>query len=70
MNQNLLSPRQYELCHALHRGETNKEIAVRMRIEEKTVKSMLRMIMDRVGIQSRTRAELAVWFYKEFMEKR
>lgn len=62
-----LSPRLRGIGHLIARGKRNKEIAQELGLAENTVKRYIENMMDKVGIKSRTRAELAVWFYREFV---
>jgi len=51
-----LSDRELEVLRKLAVGRTNKEIAQSLHIAETTVKSHVRAIMEKLGVQSRTEA--------------
>ncbi len=57
------SQREREVLGRVVQGASNKEIAVALHIEERTVESHLRRLFDRYGISNRT--ELAVLALKE-----
>ncbi len=48
-----LTAREQEICHHVARGETNKEIASRLFITEKTVKSHLHRIFHKLHVHHR-----------------
>ncbi len=48
-----LTAREQEICHHVARGETNKEIASRLFITEKTVKSHLHRIFHKLDVHHR-----------------
>ncbi len=51
-----LSDRELEVLRKLAVGRTNKEIAQSLHIAESTVKSHVRTILEKLGVQSRTQA--------------
>jgi DNA-binding NarL/FixJ family response regulator len=53
-----LTPREREVLAALCSGLANKQIARRLGISEKTVKSHLTRVFSRIGVQDRTQAAL------------
>jgi DNA-binding NarL/FixJ family response regulator len=54
-----LSPRETEVLVLLRQGLVNKQIARRLGITDRTVKSHLTSVFNRIGVQDRTQA--AVW---------
>lgn len=54
-----LSARQYDVLVALCEGLTNRLIAQRLEITEKTVKSHVTAIFEKLGVANRTQATLA-----------
>ncbi len=54
-----LSPREIEVLVLVRRGLVNKQIARRLGITDRTVKSHLTSVFHRIGVQDRTQA--AVW---------
>lgn len=54
-----LTPRETEILALVAEGLANKQIALRLRISEKTVKAHLTTIFQRLGVTSRT--EAAIW---------
>lgn len=50
---NLLSNREMDIVHCLSEGLTNREIAVRLRLSQHTVKNHLFRIFDKLGVSSR-----------------
>ena len=55
-----LTPQQRTIMPLLAQGMTNKEIAGRLRLSEKTVRNYLARIFERLGVHNRT--EAAAWF--------
>ncbi len=53
-----LSPRQAEVLRLLVQGRSNKEIARELGVVEDTVKTHVRHILAKLGVQSRTQAAL------------
>ncbi len=53
-----LTPREREILTALCTGLANKQIARKLGISEKTVKSHLTRVFSRIGVQDRTQAVL------------
>ena len=53
-----LTPRELEVLQHVADGLANKEIAWRLRISEKTVKSHVSTILDKFGLESRTQAAM------------
>jgi two-component system, NarL family, response regulator LiaR len=54
-----LTPREMDVLRLLAQGQSNKEIARALHLVEETVKSHVRHILARLGVQSRTQAVLA-----------
>jgi DNA-binding NarL/FixJ family response regulator len=53
-----LSERETEVLQLIARGKANKEIAAELTIGEKTVKTHVSSILNKLGVQSRTQAAL------------
>jgi DNA-binding NarL/FixJ family response regulator len=53
-----LSDRETEVLRLIARGKANKEIAAELMIGEKTVKTHVSSILNKLGVQSRTQAAL------------
>src|SRR3990172_8770486 len=53
-----LSAREAEVLQLIARGKANKEIAAELTIGEKTVKTHVSSILNKLGVQSRTQAAL------------
>lgn len=53
-----LTERETEVLRLLAQGQTNKQIALRLHIAEKTVKVHVSNILGKLGVQSRTQAAL------------
>jgi DNA-binding NarL/FixJ family response regulator len=53
-----LSERETEVLRLIARGKANKEIAAELTIGEKTVKTHVSSILNKLGVQSRTQAAL------------
>lgn len=51
-----LSPRQSEILESIARGLTNKEIAAQLEISLESVKSHIKIILEKLGAASRTEA--------------
>jgi two-component system response regulator DevR len=58
-----LSPQERLILPLLAEGKTNKEIAVHLRLSDKTVKNYLANIFDKLHVKRRT--EAVAWFMKE-----
>jgi NarL family two-component system response regulator LiaR len=54
-----LTPREMDVLRLLAQGQSNKEIARTLHLVEETVKSHVRHILAKLGVQSRTQAVLA-----------
>jgi len=54
-----LTPREMDVLRLLAQGQSNKEIARILHLVEETVKSHVRHILGKLGVQSRTQAVLA-----------
>lgn len=57
-----LTDREREVLEQIARGMTNREIAEKMVISEKTVKTHVSNLLDKLGLEDRTRA--AIWALK------
>jgi NarL family two-component system response regulator LiaR len=57
-----LTERELEVLEQIARGLTNREIAEKMVISEKTVKTHVSNLLDKLGLEDRTRA--AIWALK------
>jgi DNA-binding NarL/FixJ family response regulator len=57
-----LTEREREVLEQIARGLTNREIAEKMVISEKTVKTHVSNLLDKLGLEDRTRA--AIWALK------
>lgn len=53
-----LSERETEVLRLIARGKANKEIAAELTIGEKTVKTHVSSILNKLGVQSRTQAAI------------
>ena len=60
-----LTEREREVLEQIARGLTNREIAEKMFISEKTVKTHVSNLLDKLGLEDRTRA--AIWALKHGM---
>ena len=58
-----LSPQERLILPLLSEGKTNKEIAVQLRLSDKTVKNYLANIFEKLHVKRRT--EAVAWFMKE-----
>jgi DNA-binding NarL/FixJ family response regulator len=58
-----LSPKERLIMPLLAEGKTNKEIAVQLRLSDKTVKNYLANIFEKLHVNRRT--EAVAWFVKE-----
>jgi DNA-binding NarL/FixJ family response regulator len=58
-----LSPKERLIMPLLAEGKTNKEIAVQLRLSDKTVKNYLANIFEKLHVNRRT--EAVAWFLKE-----
>lgn len=54
----VLTRREAEVLHLLAQGHSNKEMARQLQVVEDTVKTHVRHILDKLGVQSRTQAVL------------
>ena len=57
-----LSPQERAILPLLAEGKTNKEIAVSLRLSDKTVKNYLANIFDKLQVRRRT--EAVTWYIK------
>ena len=57
-----LTDREREVLEQIAQGSTNREIAEKMVISEKTVKTHVSNLLDKLGLEDRTRA--AIWALK------
>jgi two-component system, NarL family, response regulator DevR len=58
-----LSPQEQLILPLLAQGRTNKEIAVQLKLSDKTIKNYLANIYDKLGVSRRT--EAVAWYMKE-----
>jgi two-component system, NarL family, response regulator len=56
MQRPQLSPREVEVLAAVAAGKSNKEIGVRLFISERTVKTHIESLLDKLGVATRTSA--------------
>ena len=56
--EDILTPREMDVLRCLSRGRSNKEIAADLSIGEKTVKTHVGSILDKLGLADRTQAAL------------
>jgi NarL family two-component system response regulator LiaR len=56
--QDLLTEREMDVLRSLAHGKSNKEIGAELFISEKTVKTHMGNILDKLGLQDRTQAAL------------
>ena len=56
-----LTTRELEILQMITDGLANKEIAWKLRISERTVKSHVSRILDKFGLQSRTQVAVRAW---------
>jgi DNA-binding NarL/FixJ family response regulator len=54
-----LSIREEQILHLLHKGKTNKEIAVELNLSEKTVKHYMTLLMQKLQVKNRVGVILA-----------
>jgi len=54
-----LTPREIEILQCLVKGRSNKEIAGHLCISEETVKSHLKTLFSKLGVQDRTAAAIS-----------
>lgn len=57
----LLSDREHEVLHLIAEGCSNAEIARRLVISEKTVKSHVGNILSKLHLEGRTQAAVSAW---------
>ena len=57
-----LTERELRVTYLVTKGMKNAEIAVEINITEHVVKNYLRIIYDKLGLDSRT--QLAMWYIK------
>ena len=55
-----LTPREREIVSMIGKGQTNKEIAARLRVKEKTVKAHLTTVFRKLGLTGRVRLALFI----------
>lgn len=56
-----LTEREFEVLIALSQGSSNKEVADRLCVTEKTVKTHVSNVLSKLGVKSRTQAALYAW---------
>jgi DNA-binding NarL/FixJ family response regulator len=61
--QRQLSPQERLIMPLLAQGKTNKEIATRLGLSDKTIKNYLANIYDKLGVSRRT--EAVAWYMKD-----
>lgn len=62
-----LTPRESQILALLQHGHSNQEIATRMGVTAGTVKTYLKSIYSKLGVQNRTQAALS---YRPFKEEK
>ncbi|MFF1916385.1 response regulator transcription factor [Streptomyces sp. NPDC058239] len=60
----LLTPREIEVFFLLGAGSSNRSIATKLGITERTVKAHVARIMNKVGVESRLQAGLVAYAYQ------
>ena len=53
-----LTPREHEVLTCITQGQTNRDIAERLRIAEKTVRIHVSSVLDKMGARDRTQATI------------
>ncbi|MDH6707221.1 DNA-binding CsgD family transcriptional regulator [Kitasatospora sp. MAA19] len=61
----LLTPREIEVFFLLGVGSSNRTIATKLGITERTVKAHVARIMSKIGVESRLQAGLAAYAYQK-----
>ncbi|MFJ2868447.1 response regulator transcription factor [Kitasatospora sp. NPDC087314] len=61
----LLTPREVEVFFLLGMGSSNRTIATKLGITERTVKAHVARIMSKIGVESRLQAGLAAYAYQK-----
>ncbi|MFA7481809.1 MAG: response regulator transcription factor [Vulcanimicrobiota bacterium] len=56
-----LTEREYEVLVALSEGKSNKDVADQLCVTEKTVKTHVSNVLNKLGVKSRTQAALYAW---------
>ncbi len=59
VNSDALTPREVEVLQLIVRGNPNKEIAALLNVAEDTVKSRVKSILNKLGVNDRTQAAVA-----------
>lgn len=57
----MLSPREYEVLRELAEDRTDRQIATRLGISERTVRAHVSQIIHKLGVASRVGAAVAYW---------
>jgi DNA-binding NarL/FixJ family response regulator len=64
----VLTERQRDVLHLVHRGKDNKEIAAQLGVSLGTVKQHLNVIFQRLGVRNRTMAAV-LWGHYEMRNR-
>lgn len=59
-----LTPRQIEILQLAANGKSDSEIAVELHLGRQGVKSHMRQIFERLGVNNRTKAVVLAWRHR------